>query len=191
MAELGRPTIYSDELAADICSRISCNEKVSDICQDEAMPAARTIYYWLSKNKDFAEQYSLAQADRTHAMAEEIIDISDDGSNDWMERKNGDSAAWIANGEAIQRSRLRVDTRKWLMSKSVPKKYGDKVANEHSGPNGGPIETKDVSAIELINSRISSLASRTTKSGSDGRIDTETSNGIVDGLEILGQAKSD
>lgn len=60
-------------------------------------------------------------------MAEDIMDISDDGSNDWMERNYGDKVEWITNGEALQRSRLRVDTRKWLMSKLAAKKYGDKL----------------------------------------------------------------
>lgn len=59
-------------------------------------------------------------------MADEIIEIADDGSNDWMERE-GKAAP---NGEMVNRSRLRVDTRKWLMSKMAPKKYGDKMSTE-------------------------------------------------------------
>ncbi len=60
-------------------------------------------------------------------MAEEIVEIADDGRNDWMEvmSKDGESIGWRLNGEAVQRSRLRVDARKWLMSKLLPKKYGE------------------------------------------------------------------
>lgn len=137
----GRPTDYTIELASLICSKIASGEKVSDICLDDNMPAPSTVYLWLSKHSEFSEQYARAQADRTHAMAEEIMDISDDGRNDWMERNHGEDKAWVTNGEALQRSRLRVDTRKWLMSKMAPKKYGDKVTNVHSDPDGNPINT--------------------------------------------------
>lgn len=72
--------------------------------------------------------------------SDEVIDISDDGSNDWMERNHGEDkqSTWTINGEHVQRSRLRVDTRKWLLSKLKPERYGDRV--EHSGPQGGPIQ---------------------------------------------------
>ena len=68
-------------------------------------------------------------------MGDEILDIADDASNDWMERLGEDekSRGWRENGEAINRSRLRVDARKWLMSKIMPKKYGDHVSLQHSG----------------------------------------------------------
>ncbi|WQO60306.1 hypothetical protein U8C35_07755 [Sinorhizobium medicae] len=92
------------------------------------MPAASTVFLWLSKHREFSEQYARAQADRTAYWAEEIVEISDDEKTD------------------IQRSRLKVDTRKWLMSKMAPKKFGDRVAKEISGPNGGPVRF-DVSGM--------------------------------------------
>jgi hypothetical protein len=66
------------------------------------------------------------------------LKISDDGRNDYTETEDGE----VPNHEHIQRSRLRVDSRKWLASKLVPKKYGDKVSAEVSGPDGGPILEK-------------------------------------------------
>lgn len=74
--------------------------------------------------------------------AEEIIEIADDGSNDWMERNDKDNPGFVANGEHIQRSRLRSDNRKWLLSKLAARKYGDKL--EHTGPEGGPIQVSIV-----------------------------------------------
>ena len=53
------------------------------------------------------------------------------------------------NGEAIQRSRLRVDTRKWILSKMVPKKYGTKVTAEITGADGGPVKTEEMSSLEI------------------------------------------
>jgi hypothetical protein len=66
-------------------------------------------------------------------MADELLEISDDASNDWMARraKSGDIES-VPDNEAVQRSRLRVDTRKWLMGKLKPKKYGDKIQHEHN-----------------------------------------------------------
>lgn len=67
-------------------------------------------------------------------MAEEILEIADDGSQDTEEIEISEGVTSTrTNAEVIQRSRLRVDTRKWLMSKLAPKKYGDKLGLEHSG----------------------------------------------------------
>lgn len=62
-------------------------------------------------------------------MAEEILDIADDATNDWMADNydEGKTPGYELNGENIQRSKLRVDTRKWLMAKMKPKRYGDKL----------------------------------------------------------------
>jgi len=88
------------------------------------MPDKSTVFRWLAKHDAFRDQYARAQEDRAAAMAEDILEIADDEA--------------IAD---VQRAKLRVDTRKWLMSKMSPKKYGDKVAV------GGD---KDMDPIEVI-----------------------------------------
>jgi hypothetical protein len=66
-----------------------------------------------------------------------------------MLRQNKDgSTTEVENHEAINRSRLRVDTRKWLIARMAPKKYGDRVTNEVVGKDGGPIETAQVTDID-------------------------------------------
>jgi hypothetical protein len=69
-------------------------------------------------------------------LADELLEIADDGTNDWMRRtgKDGEDLGWAINGEHIARSRLRVDTRKWLLSKCLPKIFGDRITAEHTGP---------------------------------------------------------
>ena len=62
-----------------------------------------------------------------------MLDIADDAANDWMEREGENSQGWQLNGEHVQRTRLRLDTRKWIAARLAPKKYGDKVDVEHSG----------------------------------------------------------
>jgi len=92
------------------------------------------------------------------ALAEEILEISDDGSNDWMERKRQDgSVETVLNSEHINRSRLRVDSRKWLLSKMAPKKYGDRI--EIAGDKENPLEIS-IHGKELLTSRIDSLIAR-------------------------------
>lgn len=135
-----RPTDYTPEIATAICADISGGEKLGDICDaNAAYPHKRTVYRWLSVHEEFRHQYARAMEDRTHAMAEELLEIADDGRNDWMEKNHGENAVWVENGEAMGRSRIRIDTRKWLMSKMAPKKYGDKITQEHQGPDGGAL----------------------------------------------------
>lgn len=130
----GRPTDYNQDLAAFVCERISNGESVRKICSDPDMPASSSIFKWLILHQEFAEQYTRAREAQMDAMVEEILEISDDTAKDTLSTDSGEKP----NSEWINRSRLRVDTRKWLMSKLAPKKYGDKL--EHSGPDGGPIQ---------------------------------------------------
>ena len=106
------------------------------ISREESMPCMSTLFLWLRTHTEFSEQYAKAKLESHSALFEEIFDIADDGSNDWLEINHGKDdkdCGWKQNGEAIQRSRLRVDTRKWALSKLHPKKYGDRIHTEHSG----------------------------------------------------------
>lgn len=119
----GRPTKYTQDLADLICEGISNGSSLRTVCKEDGMPAMSAIFNWIRTHKEFEEQYARACTERSEAMHEEILDIADDGTNDWMEINGYDRV----NNEAIQRSKLRVETRKWLMSKMIPKKYGDKL----------------------------------------------------------------
>lgn len=129
----GRPSVYSNVIADIICTRLAAGESLRGICRDEALPDAATVFRWLASSDEryggFREQYARARDIQADALVDEILDISDDGTNDWMERKgaDGQSLGWQLNGEHVQRSRLRVDSRKWFASKVAPKKYGDKI----------------------------------------------------------------
>jgi len=98
------------------------------------MPARSTVYRWLSRNPDFADQYALARECLVAAWADEIIDIADDGTTDYVEKVGRNGTEYMAvDQEHIQRSRLRVDTRRWLLSKLNPGQYGDHMEVEHTG----------------------------------------------------------
>lgn len=147
MTAVGRPSDYSQEVAATICARIADGQSVREICRDDAMPHMATVFRWLAAREEFREQYARAKESMAEHMAEDILDIADDGTNDWMERRGDDgaSAGWVTNGEALQRSRLRVDARKWLLSKMLPKKYGDKIT--HSGDPANPLVIRHEDAL--------------------------------------------
>lgn len=81
----------------------------------------------MREQEGFLKQYARAKQESADAMAEEILDISDDGTNDYMTITRGRDEVEVPNPEVLQRSRLRVDTRKWLMAKMKPKKYGDSI----------------------------------------------------------------
>lgn len=134
MPKVGRPTKYTDKLADKFCSEVAKGYSSRTICKDAAMPCLATIFNWLRTNTEFLAQYEKAKEEQADALAEDMLDIADDGTNDWVERQGKDGSTYIVlNNEHVQRSRLRVDTRKWIASKLKPKKYGDKTAVEHSG----------------------------------------------------------
>lgn len=159
--DIGRPTDYTPELADDICARLAEGESLRSVCRDESMPDKSTVFRWLRLYQDFCDQYARAKEESADAMAEEVLDIADDGTNDWMEKhgKDGESLGYQLNGEHIQRSKLRVDTRKFLMAKMKPKKYGERLGINLGGQKDNPIVTVDASKIstdalkELISAR--------------------------------------
>lgn len=125
--KIGRPSIYSQELADKICERLMLGESLRKICGDEGMPEKRTVCYWLRDKEDFFHQYARAREVQMELMAEEIMDISDDDSGDTMTITGPDGKLRdIENKEFTSRAKLRVDTRKWIMSKLATKRFGDK-----------------------------------------------------------------
>lgn len=172
----GRPTDYSIELAEEICDTIASSSKgIKKLCREnEHWPSYMTIYRWLRKHKEFCDLYTQAKRDQIQVYVDEIIEISDESSHDDLVNKNGDV---YCNSEWINRSRLRVDTRKWLAAKLVPRLYGEKIQNEHSGIDGKPIEYASLTP-EQRNRRIAEILEtarnrRASESCSDNREGSE------------------
>jgi hypothetical protein len=119
------------------------------------MPNRVTVLRWVANDVEgFAGLYNVAREMQAHSMAEDILDIADDGRNDWMRANAADDAGWVLNGENIQRSKLRYEARRWLVSTIFPKQYGDRNVTEVSGPAGAPIEVRQIEdttpAIRLL-----------------------------------------
>ncbi|CEJ71270.1 hypothetical protein BN1195_03615 [Chryseobacterium oranimense G311] len=90
------------------------------------MPSSSTFFIWLD-DESFSKRYARAKEVQAEALADEILEIADDGTNDYMTIVKGDMKYNVENREVTNRSRLRVDTRKWILAKILPKKYGDKL----------------------------------------------------------------
>lgn len=113
------------------------NEKGSQF----SLPSYSTIMKWLSEDDALSEKYARAREEQAEFMRDEMLDIADDGRNDWMEKrdKDGKIIGQTFNKESVQRSRLRIDSRKWLMAKLKPKKYGDRVDMNHGLQPDNPL----------------------------------------------------
>jgi hypothetical protein len=142
--QMGRPTLYTEELARLICERVATTTfGLARMCSTyDDIPDKSTINLWRYKYPEFSTQYAQAKLKQADLLAEECLDIADDGTNDWMESfgEDGDTA-YRLNGEHVQRSRLRIDTRKFLAAKLLPKQYGDKTEEK---------KPEDKSVIEML-----------------------------------------
>jgi hypothetical protein len=135
-AKRGRPSLYTRELADIICSRMAGGETLNQICRDPSIGVgAQTVRDWAIQDVDgFSVRYARAREQLMDFWEDEAIEIADDGRNDWEEREGKRGETYIAlNKEAIDRSKLRVDTRKWLLTKLRPTRFGDKIDLKHDG----------------------------------------------------------
>ena len=127
--------MYTQEKGAALCAQLASGLSLRKACEAENGPDPSTVLRWVDENEGFAQQYAQARARGYQLLADEILEISDDSTGDVVETEHGPSF----DAERVARSRLRVDSRKWMLSKMLPKVYGDKlelggsVKHEHTG----------------------------------------------------------
>lgn len=147
-----KPVKFTAALGELICSLLAEGQSLRKICALNNMPHISTVMDWLMRGtgenarepyKTFAEQYARAREAQAEVLADEIIDIADDDKNDVgfkeTEGKDGQSAKPVSLLDNVHRAKLRVDARKWVASKLLPKKYGEKVQTELSTKDDKPI----------------------------------------------------
>lgn len=119
----GRPTTYTLALAQEICNAIASSSKgIGKLCvENYHWPNKDTIFTWLKDNKDFSDQYARAKQIQVECVVDELLEIADDDSKDYIIDAEGEI---VVNSQGVQRARLKIDTRKWLACKLVPKVYG-------------------------------------------------------------------
>lgn len=107
-------SIYTPEIAAEICERIANGESLKRIVEDGHMPSETTVLRWLADNEMFRGQYARAREAQIEHYADEMVDIAD-------------GVAQSDQPAVVQAAKLAIDTRKWIAAKRMPKKYGDKL----------------------------------------------------------------
>jgi hypothetical protein len=146
------PKYNRHAIMASICQQIADGRSLRWCCEQENMPDKWTVLKWLDEDAELSAQYARAREQQADHFAEELIEIVD---------TEPDAA----------RARVRMDARKWIASKLQPKRYGDRVAQEITGPGGGPVQVEKVSARELLFDRIAGVSARTGTGGDPGKSD--------------------
>lgn len=132
---IGRPLTFDRAVFDEICEQIASGMTLRQVCRQEGMPPESTVRRWVIANHEgVSAQYRRARELGFEAMAEETLDIVDDGSNDWMERIRRDgSKEVVLDREHVERSRLRVNQRNWLLGRLARNVYGERPPKEGDG----------------------------------------------------------
>lgn len=121
-AKIGAPTKKTQAVMDAICKGIADGKSAKAMCGVVGIDHT-TLWDWLAADKEFSNRYARAREDQADVLADELIEIADDGSRDYAVVEGRE----VVDHDHIARSRLRVDARKWVASKLKPKKYGDKL----------------------------------------------------------------
>lgn len=151
---LGPDRVYRTEIADAIMLRIARGEPLMRICEDDDMPPMSTVQRWLRENRDGIRlKYASARAEQADYFADEIIAIADDARNDWMDKQTRAGVIRVVDHEHVQRSKLRIDARKWAAEKQNPRRYGQRthveVEAEVKVQPAGEIDYSKLSVEEL------------------------------------------
>jgi hypothetical protein len=128
--KVGRPSKYTPELLEAICERLAKAEPMAVICRSEGTPDRSTVHDWAERYPDVSRRLARAREDGFDVMAQECVQIANDGSNDYYATDKGLSL----DRDHISRSKLRVETRLKLLAVWDPKRYGPKTML--TGPSG-------------------------------------------------------
>lgn len=137
---MGRPTSYSDEIASELLATIATTRHgLAFICDlKESFPAPATVYRWMLADSEFCERYRRAKEDQLQVLEDELLQIADNTELGTMVTIKGDGTEERKMYDMIEHRKLRIESRKWLMGKLKPKKYGDKIT--HAGDADNPVD---------------------------------------------------
>ena len=132
---MSRPSSYTPERGAEICKRLSSGQSLTTICKDASLPARPTVYKWLNSQPEFVDAYARARELYADHVFDGLLDLCDNPA---------------LTPQDVQKAKLQIDTRKWVLARMSPKKYGDRAALELSGEGGGPITVTYDKAFEGV-----------------------------------------
>jgi hypothetical protein len=150
-----------EKITEFVCYQIAQGRSLRSILDDDPdLPAASAFLKWIGGCSILREQYAHARAMQYELLSDELISISDE-----FYTTAEDGTRERLSSEAIQRNRLRVETRKWMLAKMLPRQYGEKVTNEHTGKGGGPIQLAAVDLRNLSDSELDDMQKLLDKVG--------------------------
>ena len=134
----GKATYYSELLADRILERVAAGEDLRKICREDTFPPAHIVLSWFLypdeiERPGFAAKFEKATTIGLHLMATEIVSIADDSGKDKVVKYVNGKKVEVVDTEHITRDRLRIDTRKFILSRKLRKEFGDEVKVQHSG----------------------------------------------------------
>lgn len=136
--QIARPDKYTDEIGAEICDQLSQGKLLGQVLRAPGMPGTSTVFRWLEKYEAFRRSYARARLLQADEFAAETLRIaSEELPGQSRERKtirSGDEvieSEKITEADAVIRARLIVDTRKWILGKMHPERYGDQVKQDN------------------------------------------------------------
>lgn len=139
--------IYSEkkrvELINTICEEMAKGRSLRSVVKDEGMPHHTTFFSWIDDNKELLAQYVRACEARADSIFEDILSIADTPQEGVVIETDDHGRTKEKTGDMLGHRRLQVDSRKWILSKMQPKKYGDKLEVEQT--NKGVIQYENVS----------------------------------------------
>jgi hypothetical protein len=145
-----------EDIVKELCGHLEAGGTLKDACKlVKECPTPASVLAWMEQYPDLAKLYASARAIGYNMLAEEIIAISDE--KDVAVRYEGEEAVLALDSTGVARNRLRVDTRKWILSKMLPKVYGDKVTTELTGAGGGPIQMAALSLNNLSSAELAQM----------------------------------
>lgn len=145
----GRPSKFTQEVADEICARLSKGEPLAQICRDEHMPSVSAVSVWKAEREEFSASIARAREEGFDQIATDCLTIADDMQADTLATENGERP----NTEWIARSKLRIETRLKLLAKWDPKRYGERLAiggHEDMPPLSGLSEEELASRIAKL-----------------------------------------
>lgn len=138
---------YSPKVGARVCERIAeSSEALAVLCKAADMPSRRAIFHWRIRHREFERAYQLAKAQQAELLFDELAEVVREGGR-------------LSSGN-VTRDRLVWDDLRWRLSRLLPEKFGERVALEHSGQDGGPIEVSDAQAAAKIAALLEMAARR-------------------------------
>lgn len=134
---------YTEEMGKAICDLLSDGESLVSICSTDGFPTRPTVMNWLKQFPEFATKYAQARINQADALFDDVLSLADNTCEGTKTVTETSAAGAVVTkeytGDMLEHRKLQIETRKWIAGRIMPKKYGDRVVQEHVGADGGPI----------------------------------------------------